>query len=216
MKSCGSLEIKDSEINISRIVQNLVGWKKTFKYMSGKSSAYAENMFVKPGYALCMKTDWKSLYEANIWLIRVENTIKVINITASIFLDVEKYNFILVQFTRDVVEKVILPTTNVVLLTGEKVMCDIMSDESYRKFLSWISTCNIAKPLEHPFDEKRFIEFLYSLYKFDNGKIDISSFKNIFASDHPDMPKEMIEDIVEKLRFGLNILSKDENRKEGL
>lgn len=209
-----SLEIRDTPANLNTIISNLKNTRGAFRYMAGKSGEYALNIFVDKNSAFCFKTDKKSLYGANVWMVRYNDILQVANITADILLDVETYNFILIQFCREVIEKAIIPGQTQVVLTEEEMkMADIMSKESYSCFNKWYSACNKTDLINHPSDEKLFIEFIYSLYEYDREEFDINLFSKLLQEKFPYIDDEKISDLVSKVEFGFDLFQfVDENK----
>lgn len=214
MKNFKSIEIKDSEENLNIIASRLKDWKKVFTYKPRLSSTLDNNFFVKPGYAICMKTDRIKLHKASVWIIRYQGAIKVINIVANnqtkkggiLSLSINEYNMIMDIFYNEVIKHVKTDNSQIILTDEEVEMSDIMSKQSLTKFNAWRNSCNADYPISFEGDRELFFDFVYSLSEDDNIDFDEDKFKQILNDNNNRFSEKNIELIATQIQFALDLL----------
>ena len=206
MKKYQEISIYDNPNQLKIIISRLKEWQKIFKYQPGKSREYAVNIFVDSDRAICMKTDRKSLFEASVWLVAYIDSIRLANITSPYSnLSVSDYNAVLIQFLRDVIEKIVFPKTKIIL-TGENIgLEDLMGKESLDYFNKWFNTCNKDTLISHTQDEDNFILFIQSLYRNEGMEFDFNMLGNIILDQYPFMTEEKIKTIEDYMEFGFRL-----------
>lgn len=199
------LTIEGSSQELDVFIMRLKEIKSPFYFLAKLSKEYANNIYVPEGYALCLKTNRKSLLESKIWLVRSKNTVKVANITAEQSITRKEYNRILRTFVIEEIDKIRFGNLRVDLSDEEEGLESLLSEESYQKLKKWIKGYNRDNPISHAFDFERWVKFVISIYHHDSN-LSMADFKVGLSEIDPALSSDNLNDLTSKLEYSLDFL----------
>ncbi|MCP4155382.1 MAG: hypothetical protein GY757_47090, partial [bacterium] len=156
------------------------GWKRELATEEG-AREFIETEFY---YFACSAKDDREA--AIVALVRKDSdTLRVSNIIPqdSSRLTLDQYNQVLVDFYETIIEpcakELNIETT---ITKPRESINDWLSGDSLRKLESFLSAANISIGSSHPYDRRRWIEFLWTLHN-EHRKLDDSRFEKWLIED---------------------------------
>ncbi|TVZ23510.1 hypothetical protein JM84_2438 [Dokdonia sp. Hel_I_63] len=212
MKTYQNLEIHldySENLNFIKDLKNLIE-KSEWKIRQDFVDNYKKNTFSKEKEILCVETtEYKygnKEIKGAVWLWDYNGFLEVFNIIPLIrnSLDFDQYNFLLNEFytlfIKDLGEKF---NAKIVVSEPVKKLINTIGEEAYSALESFSIGANKTTGNTHPFDFKRWCEFIFIIFRND---IEIGVDELIFWLEENGWDSDMANRLGLEFEYSLNLL----------
>ncbi|MFQ9098433.1 MAG: hypothetical protein ACLR50_06165 [Segatella copri] len=187
-----------------------------FRFQKKETENYAKNIFLDESCVACFKTERKTLFESKVWLYIGSQGLVVANITSDTnrSLGVINYNRILSEFFTQIVEPRIHGYEYE--LTNEDVsLAEILPENIYQLLDNWQATCDKSSPIDHPEDQRKWMEFVVAYVSDGECHVTSDEFERWLQEDcgWPIGFAEQANDMAINFEYSVDLLKLDHEHR---